>query len=52
MTTKNVSQDIQLQEFIIQIIEQKNDSDPSHVRRYFTKNIKESFQLRYVDKAE
>ena len=36
----------------MQIVELKNDSDPSHVRRYFPKNIKESFQLRHVHKAE
>ena len=38
--TKNVSQDNQLQEFIIQIIELKNDSDTSHDIRYFTTNLK------------
>ena len=36
----------------MQIIELKNDSDPSLARRYFNKSIKESLQLRYVDKAE
>ena len=52
MKTKNVSRNNQLHEFIMQIVELKNDSDPSPVRRYFPKKIKESFQLRYVDKAE
>jgi len=36
----------------MQIIDLKNDSEPSGARRYFNKNIKESLQLRYVDKAE
>ena len=36
----------------MQIIDLKNDSEPSDARRYFNINIKESIQLRYVDKAE
>ena len=42
MKKKNISQDNQLQEFIMQIIDRKNDSEPSDARRYFNINIKES----------